>query len=50
MHILMKHNSKLTELTAKSKEQDNTINTLVKFVNSERPSTPVKRVPRQPYE
>lgn len=34
MHILMKHNNRLTELTAKSKEQDNTINTLVKFVNS----------------
>ena len=34
MHILMKHNNRLTELTAKSKEQDNIINTLVKFVNS----------------
>ena len=34
MHILMKHNNRLTELTAKSKEQDNTINTLVKFVNN----------------
>tara|TARA_R110000823_G_scaffold33229_19_gene93209 strand:- start:216 stop:455 length:240 start_codon:yes stop_codon:yes gene_type:complete len=30
----MKHNNRLTELTAKSKEQDNTINNLVKFVNS----------------